>query len=185
MSGKGMDFSEIIGFLIAVAALIYMFIKRAQDARRRSENKEEDEEHGHEDRLKDFLKSLEIDMDESEDFRPPPKVSKPKPVPVYREEPRIIEKKKPLHEDFKFRSDLEDFQMKTNIEERKLKVNIKNRYEANYGDHLVRPEFRGEKMPHLIGYKKASRIKNLIRDLPSKKDLILLHEILEKPKGFK
>lgn len=186
-----MDFSEIVGFLITILAIIYIFVKRAQDTRKRSQTHEDESYEGHhqEEKLKDFLKSLEIDMEDSEDFTPPPapKAPIPKPLPVHREapKPKPVHKRNPLQEEFKFRSDMDDFQLKTNIEGRKYKVNIKNKYEEGYGEHLLSPEFRGEKIIHLMGYKRSSRIKKLIRSLPSKKDMVLLHEVLDKPKGFK
>lgn len=182
-----MDFSEVVGFLITMAAIIYMFIKRSQDARKRSQTHDEPEdgEHHQAEKLDDFLKSLEIDMKESGDFKPPPKpkVSKPEPRAAYHKAPppRPLQKQ----EKSKFRSSIEDFKMKTNIEERKLKVNSKNKYEGEYGDHLLSSQFKGNKIPGLIGYKRASRIAKLIHQLPSKKDIVLLHEVLDKPKGFK
>src|SRR5690349_21021028 len=96
-----MDFTQIVGFLVTMAAIIYMFIKRAQDMRKRSHEHEEEGEH-QEEKLKDFLRSLEIDMEDSEDFRPPPKpkVSK-RESELYRNEmPKKVihqEPKKSLH----------------------------------------------------------------------------------------
>lgn len=189
-----MDFTEIVGFLITMAAILYMFIKRAKDVRKSPSTPEDsahEEEQEQAEILKDFLKSLEVDMDESQDFKslPKPKTAKPEPPPriPHEAKPKLkpAYKRDSFDEEFKFRSDLDDLQMKTNIEERKLKLSIKNKYEGDYGEHLLSAEFRGEKKPQLIGYKNASHIKSLIRSLPSKKDIVLLHEILEKPKGFK
>lgn len=188
-----MDFSDIVGFLITLAAIFYMFIKRAQDARKRANEHENEEGEPHQaDKLKDFLRSLEIDMEESEDFRPPPQPkitkSESKP-PLVNPRPPILPRQAPkrsnLESEFSFRSDLDDFKMKTNIEERKLKIDVKNKFEGDYGDHLLRPEFRGEKLPRLVGFKKPSRIRLLLSSLPSKKDIVIINEILNTPKGFK
>lgn len=187
-----MDFTQIVGFLVSMAAIFYMFIKRAQDRRKSSHEHEEDVHQ--EEKLKDFLRSLEIDMEDSEDFRPPPKpkafkkVSEPSryemPKKEHYEEPKkALQKKESIHSEFK--TDLDDFQMRTNIEDRRLKLSVKSKFEDEYGEHLLSPEFRGKKIPHLIGYRKASRISKLLQNLPSKKDMVLLHEILEQPKGFK
>lgn len=184
-----MDFSQILGFLITIAAILYMFIKRAKDRHERSHTDEDDthDEPHQAEKLKDFLKSLEIDMDESKDFKSAPKskVSKPKPSPIYSEMPRPKHKAETFQEEFNFKTDIENFKMKTNIEERKLKIGIKNDYEENYGEHLLSTQFRGEKIKGLIGYKRPSKIKRLIHSLPSKKDIVLLHEVLDKPKGLK
>lgn len=185
-----MDFTEVVGFLVTMAAIVYMFVKRAQDRQKSSHTHEEGrEEHEQEANLKEFLKSLEIDMEESEDFKPLPKpkvvTSVPPTVPQRAPKPKSIYKHGPVEEEFKFRSDLDDFKTRTNIEERKLKVGIKNKFEGDYGEHLLSAEFRGDKMPTLIGYKRPSRIQRLIHSLPSKKDIVLLHEVLDKPKGFK
>lgn len=187
-----MNFTEVVGFLVTMAAIIYMFVKRAKDIRKSHHtHKEGDhEEHEQAEKLQDFLKSLEADMDESQDFKslPKQKVSKPESPPTMPfEAPRIkpAYRRETFNEEFKFRSDLDNFQTKTNIDERKLKINIKSKYGDDYGEHLLRPEFRGEKMPELVGYREASRIKMLIRSLPSKKDIVLLHEVLDQPKGFK
>ncbi len=184
-----MDFSQVVGFLVTMAAIVYMFVKRAQDLHKRSQAQDNDphEEH-HQHTLHDFLKSLDTDMEESEDFKPSSKDKfvKPEPLPVYHKKKH--ESKPSNKYDFtqeKFKSGLDGFQTKTNIDERKLNINIKNKYDHADGEHLLSSQFRGEKMPHLIGYRRSSRIKSLIRNIPSKKDLVLIHEVLDQPKGFK
>lgn len=177
-----MDFSQVIGFLVTMAAMIYIFVKRAKDRHQGSHNHEE---HEQAEKLEDFLKSLEEDMDESKHFRETEKAEvKNVTSPVA---PRAISTHtaEPPRGEFKFRSDLDNFKTKTNIDDRKLKIDIKNKYAENYGEHLLSSQFRREnKIPEVIGFKKASRIKGLILSLPSKKDMVLLHEVLDKPKGF-
>lgn len=188
-----MDFTQVVGFLVTMAAILYMFVKRAKDVHKSRHTHEEGhlEEHEQAERLQDFLKSLEVDMDESQDFKPLPKqkVSHPEPPPKPPEatlKPKPAYNQESFNDEFKFRSGLDNFQTKTNIDERKLKINIKNKYGADdYGEHLLSPEFRGEKIPELVGYRRASSIKRLIRSLPSKKDILLIHEVLDQPKGFK
>lgn len=181
-----MDISDIIGFFITLAAIFYMFFKRAKDLRNPSNADDMDEEQQQADKLKDFLKSLEIDMEESHDFKPPPKpqITKVAAKPLVREmsKPTPIYKKE---EKGSFKSDLDDYQTKTNIDDRRLKINIKNRFEGNYGEHLISKEYRGEKVQKLVGNRKSSRVKNIIRSLPSKKDMVILTEVLNPPKGFK
>ncbi len=172
-----MDFSQILGFLVTMAAIIYMFTKRAKER-----HKGHSESGEHEERLDEFLRSLESDMDESKDFKDKPKSKGVKVTEVSKS--KAVHKDESFQEEFKFRSGLDNFQTRTNIDERKLKIDIKGKYGDDYGEHLLSAQFRGEKIPTLIGYKRASRIKGLIRSLPSKKDMILLHEVLDKPKGF-
>jgi hypothetical protein len=188
-----MDFSEVIGFLVTIAAILYMFIKRIQHDRvkRTREYEHEDEEQNDEERLKDFLKSLDIDMEESKDFKPPspppkPVVIKPKVnQPFYKQVKQEKTSQKRVDHNYSFKSSFDDVQSTNAIENRKFKDNISDKYPSYDGDHLVREEFKHRNISEKINYKRSSRIKTLISDLPSKKEMIILNEVLNQPKGFK
>lgn len=184
-----MDFRDVIGFFVTLAAIAYMFIKRVRDARNRPDPSPEEDEHG--ERLEDFLKSLEEDMEESKDFKPIPKpLPKPKivkpPTEAY-----AVKKSKPPKQPHKekedgFRSTLDGYTSHSSIEDRKLKTNIKSLYEGDYGEHLLSKGFRsdGKDEVRFVGLRGSSRAKKLLRSLPSKKDMILINEIFNKPKGL-
>lgn len=182
-----MDFSEVIGFFVTLAAIAYMFIKRVRDTRDRPDLSEDGNE---ENKLEDFLKSLEEDMEESKDFKPAPipKVVKvtPKPLSVQKIKqptPKQVLKQK----EGEFRSNLDGYTSYSAIEERKLKTNIKSQYEGDYGEHLLSKGFRHDPTHEIfssVGMRGPSRVKELLHSLPSKKDMILINEIFNKPKGL-
>ena len=62
-----MDFSQFIGFLISIVAIIFMFKKNKNDDMERSTRADGDEESSN--TLEEFLKSLEDDLDASKDFK--------------------------------------------------------------------------------------------------------------------
>lgn len=182
-----MDFNNIIGFFVTLAAIAYMFMKRPKDAHNDSEDSDQDEDHEQAEKLKGFLKSLEKDMDESSDFKPS---SQPE---ITQKKNQSYQPKKAVSQssESKFKSNMDQYSTRNAIEDRRLKINLKNKYEGDYGEHLLSQEFKsiahGGKSQkfYLIGYKKPSRIKKILRSLPSKKDMVLINEVLNTPKGLK
>ncbi|KIC75477.1 hypothetical protein DB41_HL00100 [Neochlamydia sp. TUME1] len=186
-----MHIIDTIGFLVSVAAMLYMLIKLVQPNKRSKKLASiQDDDPLQAKRLQDFLHSLNADMEKSKNFTPPsPKNLKPASLPPEHKKKTIYHqpayKKKTSKEENKFKSNLDGFQVRNQIEERQFNMNSKNKYEGDYGDHLLSQGFRENKSAPPLIYKRSSRIKNLIHHLPTKKDLIVIHEVLNPPKGFR
>jgi hypothetical protein len=89
-----MNIIELIGFLIAMAALTFLYFKRLQDEKYRREHPEEFEQKQEEERraLKEIFKEMHIDLEEEEEEfvekvpppPPPPRAPVPIKTPVFK-----------------------------------------------------------------------------------------------------
>ena len=177
-----MDFTQFLGFLIAVGAMFFLMVRRAMEEVKRRKNPElyEAEQRKQKDVLKNFLKSLEVDMEEDEEV---PAISKrrvePPPPP-----PAMVKKQKPKRasEDYKFTDKLENYKPEPSIEKRKLKTNIEDRYRDFSGERVIsgqRDAYALKKM------EQPSRAHQLLTQVQNKKNMVILYEILHKPKGLR
>ncbi len=179
-----MDLSDIIGYIISALALFY-FMGRGSKKR---ENEPKHEQDDQAQKLKDFLRSLEVDMEDQKQFKPP---AQPKPAVV----PQIPKKKVEASQiPVKF----ENKTFKPAIETQKLKTAAYHDYEDPY-KHYVDPykkyedTYKVKKVASDIGNAPSyqvsgkegiSRADRLLSQLQSKKQMVLLHEIFGKPKGL-
>lgn len=161
-----MDVVELIGFLISFFAFVFLMFRRAM----RKGTEEADEDTEQEKKLKDFLKSLNIEVEEEEEelvqkpVRPPPLPRPPKPLPHKG------------FETYSFDSKLTSYKQQSAIETRKLQTQLQAsmdekspQYKAAVNDY------------HMIQKEKPSRVKKIILGLRSPKDIIILNEILKRP----
>lgn len=184
-----MDPSDFIGFIISLLALAYLFIRNRSQARQRREHPEmykgEDEQ---EDALREFLKSMDMPVDE----KPKPVVRRPEAI-----QPKVkkvnahskpwksdIEERR-MHsevEQRRLKSAIDDRRLKTVTEERRLESALENRYADPYGETDV-----GKNAPSyevIQGPSQRSRVQRILEELPTKKQIVILNEILNRPKGF-
>lgn len=159
-----MSFVELIGFVISLIALIFLFFKNKPASDRNQIHpggiEEENEEN---DPLREFLKSLEEEMGNEDQHRQPPpappkikqvqiqNMPKPKPTNYKREDPS---RKKPMDV------------------RRKEKDLILFNEKMNDIDHL-QPKA-----------KQPSRLNQLVHHLPNKRQMIIYQQLLNKPKGL-
>lgn len=115
---------EIIGFIISLLALVFLFFKNKTEMKSVPVEEEEEDD----DPLRNFMKTLEKEMREEE---PPP----PPPPPVILPRPQK-----------KFKSTLEERKLKSKIEERKLKSNLEKRYHVK--EETV-PKKKNHRLPKL------------------------------------
>lgn len=178
-----MSFIEFIGFVISIAALFFLFIKRFLEDRRRAKNPEQFKEEPQERQaLKEFLKSLEIDMEEDKKYsaHQPPKAPSQPPQPSSRQASK---------------SSLPARQKELVVEKRKAKAGYEDKYRDayqdtytnTYEDRILSRRFQKQEKGsayEIIEMDKATRVVNLLRGLKSPKDMILLNEIIGPPKGM-
>lgn len=167
-----MDFSDLIGYIITILALFYFM----RGGSRNSQPEPEEDPDEQAQKLKDFLRSIDIDMQNEDQFKPP---SKPKPPIV----PQIPKKKvqppalKPVAQR----------EFKSAIENRKLETAVFKEYESyedTYQAQKVSSHIGNAPVYEVSGKEGASRADRLLSRLQSKKQMVLFHEIFGKPKGL-
>lgn len=173
---------ELIGFVISIIALIFLFFRGRAIERYRQEHPEAfgNDSLSDEDPLKELLKSIDEDEDEDEESEVPivvPKITKPKPIAAkinpYRNEPL---------------SSIEGRHLITNIEKRKLKSEVEMRHlKSDLDDRRLATRlsnenlFRMEMADRKVG---EPRISKTIERLPHLRDMVIYQAILGKPKGL-
>ncbi len=132
------------------------------------------------DELREILQTLDLDPDEvGIQLVPKQAVAPPPPIPIIKNEPEPV---RTLTEDYKFDTNLEQYEHSEGVESRQFASKLGKNYETPYAKRArVQP---AESNPYEIGRKKSSKVRNLLRSLRSKKDLIILNEVLNQPREF-
>ena len=166
---------EIIGFVISLLALLYLFFKQKSFEHHRQEHLKENEEFSEDDPLKEFMKAIdkETAAREAAQHLPPPL-------------PHIVKQpaKPPL-------SSFEDYHLTSQIEKRKLKSTLENRHlKPKIGQRLeerVLPQVTQPLHYHVRDIEVAgpSKARIALGRLSSRKDLIIYQEIIDKPKSMR
>lgn len=141
--------------------------------------------------MKEFLQSLDIEVEGESEFEQPARKKAPPPPPK-RQAPLKSKQKQTTHRnlkgDFEFHSNLDDYSKKNVIENREFKTNIVDKFAEGYGDKLVSKGLRSSQSvsrPYKQKIeRKRSRAKKLISSLDTKKDMVLLKEIFGPPKSL-
>lgn len=184
-----MDLIQFIGFIVSFAAFVYLMFRRAFEKIKRN-HPEEETEHGEENpekKLREFLKSLDADMEEDHHLPeplPPPPVEKKniaRPTPP-RAPAKVYTAPEPLGA-FATESAARKVAAKavrhmpeTDMEE---KFKGKSVVSSHYAD-LAKLEQRYE-----VYQKSAtSRGALLLAKGHIKQDMVVLHEIMGRPKAF-
>jgi hypothetical protein len=149
-----MDFSQLVGFIVTVAGFIYFMIQHIKMNRREHEDEFSEEP---QDRLNNFLKSLEDDMREKKVEQPMKKV-----VP-----PPIIKAQKPP--------------LKTQSVVKKTKS---SEFKSSLDDHSFLSTSKGVKDApsyEVIKEHDPSQVQELLHQLPSKKQMVIYQEVMGLP----
>jgi hypothetical protein len=185
---------EFIGFIISMVAMSIILIKKARDERHRRKNPEqyEKEQEAQGANLKDFLKSLDIDVEDEEQFSPP------KPVGLQ----HIVKEKKQgmtlgssskqssrqLQNNYQDSSHYDNQRFKTSIDNRKFKTSLDDRYK-DYGERvtskMINKDIIKKEEYQVIRRTKTSPAKQILKRLKSTQDMVILHEIIGLPKSLK
>lgn len=134
-----MTFEDLIGFIISVAAFIFLMIRSA------------------------LKKNQSIEEEESEEFQAPP--TPPVKLPIIVKKPKY---KAPL--------------IKETSDYAKMNTSIVERYS---GSSVVSSHYANMAAYEVTGKSRPSRAHNLISSLKSKKNMVILKEIIGPPKGFR
>lgn len=164
---------EVIGFIISLLALLYLFIKENIPAQRRAHPPSyPQEEELRDDPFNEFLKNIEKEAAAREAAKhlppPPPKVAKQSKKPS----------KTPL-EEHKLSNQMEQRRLKSSFEDRHVKSKFNHREELP-GRSLALSHHREEERSE-----RPSKAQLALRRLGKPRDMIIYQEILDKPKSLR
>lgn len=194
-----MSLVEFIGFLISFLALIFLFLKKKWEERKRDQNPEayQKERGEREEALKKFLKSMGRDMEEmeaKEELVEEVEEETLPPLPVVKKEiAQVITQKAPssyrsVQDDYKFQAKMDSFKQRSAVEERNFRPSIENGRFQEFGSEVVSAELSSKSMQDaykISDEKKISRIFSSASHLAHQRDLMIYYEILAKPKGLR
>lgn len=190
-----MTLIEFIGFLVSIFTLFFLYIKKNREERRRRQHPEqnESEEAGSEDALKDFLRSLEMDMDEMEENQKKQIRQPPSPPPL----PPVVNPKKTstkpekrlrtVQDEFSYKTKIEDFRQVSAVEERNFQPGITNKQFEDFGAHVVSEDLnvKNARAYQITDSLTESRLSKFVHQIPSRRDLLIYQEIMMRPKAFR
>jgi len=133
-----MSFIEFVAFLFTMFGMVWMMMRRVRERKNPPDYEDETEEE--KEQLREFMKVLNIRVDELEPEikRGPPKA--PKRIPRVPEVPKQVAAVKPLQD------------------------------MVHFGAYSLR--------------QKPSRLKQMVKNLPSQKQIMIFRELLNPPKGL-
>ncbi|MEM1283098.1 MAG: hypothetical protein AAGG81_06045 [Chlamydiota bacterium] len=188
-----MNLIEFIGFIITMILVIYLSSKRAiEDRKRRLDpNYDEGEE---DDNFREMVHLLNLSPEDvkalerelkGEPAQPPP------PPNVMQQKTKTAAKKRvtrTLSDQYALRTNIENFKQRSKVAEREFDTKIDHRYEKPRKPIITQSlRVEPERDPYAtigLGSKKT-RIKQILDSLESKNNMIILHEIIDKPKALK
>lgn len=182
-----MSLVELIGFVISMAALIFLSIRRKMDERRREEHPEEYEKEREREQqeYRELLQRLDLPIPEelldSQPSAPPRKIAKeqaPKPSKALSAPKRTVR-------NFKFQASLDSRKHSSRIDDRRLKSAIEARqqqFKQTVVSEALQPEATVD--PYVEQKIAASSTKKLLSGLKKPIHMVIYHEILSKPKAL-
>lgn len=180
-----MNFIEFLGFIISLAALTFLFFKRFFEQRRRRLHPEqfEKEEEMQQEHLREFLHSLDIDMQDSGQFNPPPPPHVIPPLPPYSK--KTIPQKSHRGSNEQSRSKREQYRSNAPLEKRKVKS--KDSFYESFDERLLSKDFRTSSTTayDVVKFEQTPRIQKMVTRLPSLKEMVVLKEIIGPPKSLR
>ena len=179
-----MNWVELISFLVMVVAMTVIVYRRMKEEKRRREHPEEfaDEEKREQERLRDFLRTMDIEPEKEEEPQPQPEPVQPPPSPEAAQESPFGRPR----EDF-FEPELETITFTTDVEQQRYIAKTGRGFERPFGEiERDLAEKYGDTDPLYAleeGEELSMAAKALYR-LPTPKDMVILAEIFGKPRGW-
>lgn len=177
-----MDLSQFSGLIILFLAIVFSIVRNYLEMRDRRQNPEKyaKERKAQDEAYKEFLRSLDINVDEVEEKpvpKPPPPVPPKKkefkpPKPVYRVAQQGEEA---FSERFGLEPTLDSYSRYESIEERSLETNVSK--DSDLHSPLESDVVYGR-------VRRPSEAKSLLSNLPRPQDMVVLHEIFGEPRSI-
>lgn len=179
-----MDFLETLGFFLILLVLFIPIFKKTKDEVQKEEKKIDPSlRKDKKNLLKEFLTSLDIDLEEEELPKNPPPIPPPPPSsPTVKE--HVSQLKEGCKEKFRFQNNIANYENKEGISTRHLKSSIEKRSSKD----IVSERF--QKGDFQEAYEKDKRtstssIRNKINFLDSKREAIIMYELFSSPVGLR
>jgi hypothetical protein len=166
---------EIIGFIISLLALLYLFVQNKNPVQQKSRSSGYQREDGIDHSFKGFLKSIEkkaATREAVQHMPPTPPSSMKKKERSQKTPPRLLEESRQA-------SSIEDHHLKSSLEDRHMDSRF-NHEDLTRSTFALSLRYRDEGN----GKKSVSRAQSAIRRLVHRRDMIIYQEILKKPKAF-
>jgi hypothetical protein len=187
-----MTLIEFLGFIITMILVIYLSSKRAIEDRKRRLDPNYSEEDEEQDSVQQMVRLLNLSPEDAQalekEIKGEPQSPPPPPQAIRQRMERQKKKKvsRTLSDQYALRTNIEDFKQHSNVAERKFDTNVEHRYEKPR-QSLVSQGLQDN--PHMDAYahktEGQSRVNKLLNKLDSKKDMVILYEILDRPKALK
>jgi len=155
------DISQLIGFLVSFLAFIYLMYRKIRDERHRPSQPEG------QDQLHEYLKSIDEEEEDEEEapvLPPPPPVRKPKPTPA--------------QTTYHAATDVDAYKRKNAFESRTVEPSLQKKMSGS-----INARYSESSAYHAIEKAMPSRALRLLNGLKSKKDMVILHEIIKLPRS--
>lgn len=172
---------EVIGFIISLLALLYLFIKHNHPSSRSrstpvSSNPVDSKEEG-DDFFQEFMKAIEKETASREAMQHVP----PPAPPKIKKEPYATPKSQSLQE-YQLKSQIENRQLKSSLQERHIQSKISHREELPRRSTTLN-------IAHAISEEKEnlrpSRVQLAIQRLNKRQDILIYQEVMSRPKAFR
>lgn len=183
-----MNFIEFIGFFFSMLLMIWLMGRRATEERKRRREEPEKETRTdlrrQKEQLKEILKTLNLELEEEEDedvYVPP------QPPPAKKVSPPPSTKSKPARMGSEFKTSFANYETHTNIEDRRIPVHVTDKTIDVYTQPIVSLDmsFGDQQAYEIVQKVEESRVRDKIDTLPSLRDMVVFHEILDAPKGLR
>ncbi len=183
-----MTLIEFVGFIITMILVIYLSSKRAIQERKQKldPNYDGDEEV---DNIHEMARLLNLSPEDEQALEQELRgESAPPPNPVQQrvKPPKKKRVSRTLSDKYALHTNIENFKPRSKVAERKYDTKIEHRYEKPR-ESIINEGLRTapEVDPYALLHKKKARINKLLYSLDSKNDMIVIHELLGRPKALK
>lgn len=174
-----MSLVEFLGFLISVAAVLFLFLRHMWEGTHRNPEHMRDEEQKQKQVLQDFLKSLDIEL---EDEKQGPPLKKIEPQKQILKPPPAKKPKRSVEDGFQYQARLDAYKQSTSSDKWGLKTSIEQEVRKFDERSVVSPDMQ------LKGKLKVapgeSRGSYAIRQLTNRKQMFIFQTLLNRPKGL-
>ncbi len=192
-----MDIVQFIGFLISVLAIMVIMGRKSRNERQRRQHPEQymEKERKQKELLKQVMHDLGMDVEKEEEEEEEveelhPAIKKrvayaPPPGPDFSKMQTKAKPHIPFEDKYAFKDRFDDYHTETAIEKRRFKTAIEERNKFS-GEKIVSPEYRHGPDAYTIRKRdEVARGTRVIGSLHSRKEMVILHEIIDKPKALK
>lgn len=183
-----MEIIELFGFFLAMAMLLFSFVKRILEAKnqaldpegyQKEQRKKALEE---EEAYRQMLQALGLPpperLEEERKEESPPSFSQEETEQVPTTSRRQVKK------DFSFHSAIEDRKTESKIEQRHLVSSVESQFDQDYGKNLVDEDLQGVEKAYSRTRDQDTPLQRIVNGVSKKKEFLLFHEIWGQPRAL-